>query len=76
MPFFPGDGAIDLAWQSVFLTALKTQEDIPVTVNDHDVLCPEKSILYVFGAGRQVEPCDIRHDCRRCPRETCYFRKE
>ncbi len=74
IPFSPGEGLLNLEYQGLFLEEMKRQGEIPVRINDHYMLNPEKSILYVFGADPNIPHCDIRHDCSRCTREKCYFR--
>lgn len=73
-PFSPGEGHLELEYQALFLEEMKRRGEIPVSINDHYMLNPEKSILYVFGADPNIAQCDIQHDCSRCTREKCYFR--
>jgi len=74
--FSPGEGALDLEYQAVILEALQRQGEIPAQLNDHFMLSPEKTILYVFGADKDICAGSIRHDCRLCDRLSCYFRIE
>jgi len=74
--YSPGEGNLGMEYQAVILEALQRLGEIPVQLNDHYMLSPEKSILYLIGAGEDICGGSIRHDCRRCDRLDCYFRSD
>jgi hypothetical protein len=74
--YSPGEGSLGLEYQALILNELRRLGEIPADLNDHYMISPEKSILYLIGAGKDICGGSIRHDCRRCDRLTCYFRSD
>lgn len=72
---FPGS-EIPLSLQKEFLDYFH-REDVftGVSLTGGLMLCPEKSMLYLFGADRSYPFTDGVHDCSQCEHsETCLFR--
>lgn len=74
--YSPGEGSLGLEYQALILNELRRLGEIPADLNDHYMISPEKSILYLIGAGKDICGGSIRHDCQRCDRLTCYFRSD
>lgn len=72
--FSPGEGEMGLKYQTFIMEALQKVGTVPAKLNDHFMLIPEKSILYVIGAGTEIANGSLKHDCDLCDRLTCYFR--
>ncbi|MEA4891063.1 MAG: hypothetical protein VB085_00665 [Peptococcaceae bacterium] len=72
--FSPGETGLDLPFQELILRELKSLGPVPCEINEHYMLKPEKSILYLFGADKDICESDIEHNCDLCPRTKCYFR--
>ena len=72
--FSPGEGELGLEYQAYILDTLKKAGEVPADLNDHFMLSPEKSILYMIGAGEKITSGSLKHDCSLCDQVTCYFR--
>lgn len=70
----PGDGEIPLKRQKNLLFLMKKEENLPVEINDGYMLKPEKSLLFAFGAKKNMERQKNIHHCQQCHRKDCLFR--
>ena len=69
----PGDPDLSLLWQKPLFSALQAEGEIPGRVNEHSVLWPDKSLLYLFGADRRLKGMDRRHPCMLCQKAACTY---
>lgn len=73
--FFPGENGISLDLQQSLLYRMKKESKLPVEINSHYMLIPEKAMLYVVGADEKNLEITWKHTCKMCDREHCYFRQ-
>ena len=71
--FSPGEPPFDLVNQKKLLGLLQEKIDVPITLTSHYMLRPEKSMLYIFGAGRGIEQGSIEHNCATCSVRNCSY---
>lgn len=83
--FAPGEGRLPLELQKRIWEQLTAAGSLPVRLNRHYVLQPEKTLLSLFGLRPLPAGClppslpaasPFRHDCSRCLKTDCYFRQE
>lgn len=73
-PYFPGDGDIDLRDQDRLMAVLAAELAGRVILNDHHMLLPEKSMLFVMFGGPEIQGGRAGHDCAHCARQrTCSY---
>ena len=74
-----GDGKLNLSMQHEILGMLKKEEAVNVTVNEMNVLVPERSMLYLFGLilkDKDSESCNEENECSLCENKDCKYRDE
>jgi hypothetical protein len=64
-----------LAEMNSILAEMKKQGEVPVIVNDHGMLIPEKSMLCTFRVSATAMPWGNRQGCESCDRMGCIYRK-
>lgn len=73
-PYFPGDGDIDLPDQRRLMNVLDSELAGRITLNDHYMLLPEKSMLFVMFGGPGIRSGRAGHDCANCVKQlTCQY---
>lgn len=74
--FSPGYGDFPISLQKQFSEILDTSRKIGLTITDHSVMIPRKSVTAIIGLTET--PCtQAEHNCARCTiKGTCRFRKE
>jgi len=70
----PGDGEIQLEYQSVIVNILSDSNKHPIHLVDNYMLFPSKSMSYIYGADKNVEPNSIDHNCSNCYNSYCSMR--
>ena len=71
--FSPGEPPFDLVNQKKLLGLLQEKIDVPITLNSHYMLRPEKSMLYIFGADKGIKQGSIEHNCATCSMRNCNY---
>jgi hypothetical protein len=69
----PGYGVFPLTWQSALCDLLQTSQ-IGVSVNDHSLLLPRKSITAVAGLRKGTIEDKIEQPCKSCGNHACAYR--
>lgn len=72
--FFPGENGVPLELQKSLLDRMKKEGELEIEVNSHDMLVPEKALLYVLGADEKNKTIKWKHDCSMCDKIDCYLR--
>lgn len=73
--FSPGYGDWDIGCQKELLNLLSAWR-IGVTATESCMLTPVKSVTAILGLKRGRGENSVRHDCSRCSKLDCSFRKE
>ena len=72
-----GDGKLNLSMQHEILEMIKKEEAVDVTVNEMNVLVPERSLLYLFGLKLKDKDSDNEeNECSLCENKDCKYRDE
>ena len=73
--FSPGYGDLALECQRALTLVLDTPRTIGLTLSDHLIMVPSKSVTAVIGVSREPRP--VRSGCDRCTQKTdCVYRKD
>mgnify|MGYP000881328758 CR=1 FL=1 len=72
---FPGENGLDFKHQKSILDLLKKNIEIDAELTESYMIKPEKSMIYVFGVGNDIEECSTEHDCALCDIKECMYRK-
>ena len=72
--FSPGYGDLSLSCQRDFLSLLKAQKNIGLTVTDSGLMVPIKSVTAIIGISRENSACHLQ-GCEICPKTDCAFRR-
>lgn len=71
--YSPGEPPLDLAYQEELLQILGKEQPLPVTLNSHFMLHPEKSMLYLFGAASRPSSLSESLGCAECSSRNCPY---
>lgn len=71
--FSPGEPPMDLSYQKELLALFEEESDLPVTLNSHYMLKPEKSMLYLFGASADPVSHPVGCECETCDFPNCPY---
>ncbi|WP_434311374.1 hypothetical protein [Hominifimenecus sp. rT4P-3] len=71
--FSPGEPPVELETQKKLLELLLEEDALPVTLNSHYMLQPEKSMLYLFGAGPGAAAEQDENRCASCSMQSCPY---
>lgn len=72
--YSPGENNMCMEYQKDLLDALKEEIEIDAYLTDSYMINPEKSMLYVYGADKNIDDISIEHDCSKCSNKDCFFR--
>ncbi len=73
----PGEGKVDLRCLAALLAPFREEPSLRcVTLNEAYMLVPERSMLYLFGAGPGLPEISVDHDCGRCSNLDCAYRMD
>lgn len=70
----PGDGILPLEAQKFIVDSVYEARREGITMEEGFVVKPQKSLTYLYGAGKNVEPKGIEHTCITCTNEFCSMR--
>lgn len=70
----PGDGEIDIDYQRIIAGKLADSGSHGITVNEHNILTPFKSMSYIYGADDALPFNKTDHDCGGCSNINCHMR--
>lgn len=70
----PGEDKINLEFQENILRGLSAETPIRARLTETHMLEPEKSMLYYFGADKEIKSHSTKHDCRTCHSTNCPHR--
>ena len=70
----PGDGEIELEYQREIVNILSDSNKHTIRLVDNYMLSPSKSMSYIYGADKNVEPNSIDHNCSNCFNNYCSMR--
>ena len=70
----PGDGEIELEYQREIVNILSHSNEHDIHLVDNYMLSPSKSMSYIYGADKSVEPNSIDHNCNNCYNNYCSMR--
>lgn len=71
--FSAGYGDFDLSYQADILSLCDATKRIGITLTDNMMMIPTKSVTALVGL--KAEPCGKLHDCTKCGKKDCDFRK-
>lgn len=66
---------IDGKYQKVIVQKLDSFEKIGIWVNERNILYPGKVLSFLIGADKNIKNKSIVHDCSKCSRRDCKWRK-
>ncbi len=72
----PGDKDIPIEIQRDILFRVSGKEKLGVDITDGYMLNPLKSLAYFYGADEKIQVSPIDHDCSKCNRIDCKFRRD
>lgn len=70
----PGDGEIELEYQIEIVNILADSNKHTIHLVDNYMLFPSKSMSYIYGADKNVEPNFTDHNCINCFNSFCSMR--
>lgn len=73
--YCPGDGEMDVSLQTPLFELLRLGDDRRVRINEHHMLIPEKSMLFVMFIGSNITCEPGEHACARCNNTSCQQRQ-
>jgi hypothetical protein len=71
----PGDGEIPLEYQRDILSRIGDAKKHGIFIERGFLLCPQKSMTFIYGAGRNINLVIKDHDCLRCNNINCSMRE-
>jgi hypothetical protein len=73
--FSPGSTGWDITQQKIIFSLLPANE-VGVSLNEHFMMIPIKSVSFVVGMGSKVPVPKVRRPCGYCPRVDCPGREQ
>ncbi|EYE87400.1 hypothetical protein Q428_13500 [Fervidicella metallireducens AeB] len=70
----PGDGILPLEFQKFIVDSVNEAKKEGITIEEGFVVKPQKSLTYLYGAGRNIISKGIEHTCITCTNEFCSMR--
>ncbi len=71
--FSAGYGDLPLEYQSDILSLCDATKRIGITLTDNMMMIPTKSVTAFVGL--KLEPCGQKHDCTKCNKKDCDYRR-
>lgn len=72
--YSPGYGDLPLSQQRIFFRLLELEKRLGLSLNEHDIMTPSKSVTAVIGIS--PEPQKSFRKCLACGKTDCPFRRE
>lgn len=73
--FSPGYGDFPLSCQAAVCRALEAEKRVGITLTEHFLMVPSKSVTAVIGIGQTPGSCRPE-GCQSCKKENCAYRRE
>jgi hypothetical protein len=73
--FSPGSGQVEMRAQQYIFNAVKPKEKLGISITNGYMYRPIKTLGYVYGADKNLDPNENDHDCYYCSNKNCRFRR-